>query len=377
VKTSKLLLVTSERTDLSAPIAELLPDISLVSCTSSKEALSLISSDRFDILVVESSVPPIGCPAFIRQVQCVDHVPQVVVLVNEPTLPEIIELNDLGTARLVFREGTGLSSLIREVRSALRYHRMVEEHTLLLAQLHEANELLRERNRRLDEFSATVAHDLRGPLGGIIMKLDFLIEHHGDQLDPRATQLIRKCLDSTARLTDIVQAMYEFAKLGTKAAKMLEVDLSPLLAEVIADLSLDDAIHVQITCDNLPRVWGNPGLLRVLFGNLLSNAVKYSDKDQVLISLSGEGVHSRPLGRFAEIRVRDNGPGIDEKDLTEIFTMFRRGLSSTQVREGLGVGLAMVQRIVELHYGHVEVETGAGDGTTFILSLPVERVSLE
>jgi signal transduction histidine kinase len=112
--------------------------------------------------------------------------------------------------------------------------------------------LLEEKNKRLDEFSMTLAHDIRGPLAGISMKLEYLLDVFPNEMPPRATQLMTRALDSSKRLTSIVQSMYEYARLGAKAAKFQAVDLGTLVRETLSDLPLDAALDVKVGVDTLP-----------------------------------------------------------------------------------------------------------------------------
>jgi signal transduction histidine kinase len=149
------------------------------------------------------------------------------------------------------------------VRHLLRIRRLEQENSNLLAKLTEANLMLEEKNRRLDDFSATVAHDIRGPLGGISMKLEYILDQYGNTFEPRVVQLLDRGLQATTRLTHVVQAMYDFAKLGSKAAKMCQVNLKKLINEVVADMSFDENIEIRIgIAENLPVVWGHAELLR-------------------------------------------------------------------------------------------------------------------
>ena len=123
-------------------------------------------------------------------------------------------------------------------------------------------------------------------------------------------------------------------------------------------------------------VWGNPELLRRAFINLVGNAVKYSDKSEVIINIGMRSIENRSLARFCQVFVQDNGAGVDPGELQSIFTMFSRGARFREGKEGLGIGLSVVQRIVELHFGEVSVESVVGQGSTFVLTLPLERISL-
>jgi signal transduction histidine kinase len=263
------------------------------------------------------------------------------------------------------------------VRDMLRIRKLEGENSVIRARLIEANNMLDEKNRRLDDFCATIAHDIRGPLSGLILKLDYIIDTYQAELDERFVGLLTRSLQSAERLVGVVQAMYEFAKVGSKSAKMELIDLNDVVAGVVADLPVDSSREVKIGVGELPVVWGNASLLRRVFFNLITNAIKYNDKEEVRINIGHDGEVARAVARYVRIFVEDNGPGIPAEEAAHVFDMFSRGQKPPGGHpEGLGIGLAVVQKIVELHFGRVELCGQSGPGCRFVFTLPRERVEL-
>lgn len=356
-------------------IARQIPSAEIVIAKSLEQYGQLVQQKEFDLVVLDYDLSGPDGMDLIHKLKVKDHKPFVLV-VSAATEPRVVsQMYAAGCQRYLVKEGRWIDELGPAVRHLLRIRRLEEENNRLLAKLTEANMLLEEKNRRLDEFSATVAHDIRGPLGGVCMKLEYLLDTYRQKLEPRCAQLVEGALRSSIRLTDIVQAMYEFAKLGSRAAKMTEVELPKLVAEVVADMNFDAALDIHIGIDpELPTVWGNTELLRRVFTNLIGNAVKYSNRNDIVINVGVRSFVDRTLAHFCEIFVQDNGPGIAEEDLKDIFGMFARGSATNSSKEGLGIGLAVVQRIIELHYGKVRVESAPGAGATFLLLLPLEKI---
>lgn len=355
-------------------IARQLPEALIIPVSSITHCRELINSQEFDVVVLDHDLTSRNATELIHELRLKDHEPGVLVVSSSSDPRLVSEIYNTGVHKCIVKEGRWLEELGPAVRHLLRIRRLEDENRRLVARLTEANMLLQEKNRRLDEFSATVAHDIRGPLGGISMKLEYLLETYGTTLEPRFIDLLTKAFTSTQRLTQIVQSMYSYAKLGAKAARMSEIDLVQLVEEVISDIHFSEALEIKIGIGNLPRVWGNPDLLRRLFINLLTNAVKYNNKPEIIINVGIVQLTDKSLGRFAEIYVEDNGPGIPQNEIKNIFSMFTRGSTSADDTEGAGIGLAVVQRIAELHYGSVRVESEVGRGTKFIVSLPVEKI---
>lgn len=374
-----ILLVEGEAGDLEvtrAALSRQVPGADIVALASAEEYAEVMSSRDFDIVVIDHVVNDRRTVDLIHALRLKDLEPGVLVVSSTSDPKAVAAMYHAGCHKCLVREGRWLDELGPAVRQLLRLKRLEAENQRLLAKLTEANVLLEEKNRRLDEFSATVAHDIRGPLGGIAMKIEYLLETYGAGLDERCAGILKRALGSTERLTRIVQSMYEYAKLGAKAAVMEPLDLGRLVHEVVLDLHLDESRDITVEIGELPMVYASPELLRRAFFNLIGNAVKYNDKDHVRVGVSFEGFDDRSLGTFARIAVSDNGPGIPEYDRRTIFGMFSRGTGARGNDGGCGIGLAVVQRVVELHYGKIEVQSFLGQGSTFCLTLPTERIDL-
>lgn len=329
--------------------------------------------DNADVIVVHSSVGVDQVNDLLHASKLSESHPSIILIEGKEAIPPGLFYEGGGT-RVLFEQDITRDEIGRALVQIDRIRKLQEENAKLVAKLTEANQLLEEKNKRLDEFSATVAHDIRGPLGGVVMKLEYLQERYSSQLDERFTTLMSRALGSTQRLTDVVQAMYEFAKLGGEAPNMGNVNLGTLIEEVISDLPVPPELKLEFKIGNIPDVWGNPQLLRRVFNNLFTNAIRYSDKPIIQIEIGSRSVIQRALSEFVEIVVSDNGPGIPKDEQAAIFSFFTRGSNASVKSDGLGIGLAVVKRIIELHYGDVRVESTIGVGTTFVCSLPLKQI---
>lgn len=354
-------------------LSEFFPNCSISDVPSSDSYTQVLESDEFDIVVLDLNLlASASVVDAIFELKTRDYEPSVIVLADRPPAHVINELYKFGCHRCIVKDERWLEELGTAVDYLIRLRKVGNENLLLRAKLTEANMMLQEKNQRLDEFSATVAHDIRGPLGGISMKLDYILENYRSRMDERFELLITRALSSADRLTGLVQSMYEYAKLGAKAAEMTEIDLEELVREVFEDLPLDESLDIEVALGDLPVVWGNRELLRRVFINFINNAVKFNDKDTIQIGIGVDGVEQRVLAPFVWVFVRDNGPGIPEEDQKDIFSMFQRGAGENGKSEGSGVGLAVVKRIIELHFGHLKLNSELGEGTTFFFSLPLK-----
>jgi signal transduction histidine kinase len=357
-------------------IVEQLPHITLTEVSNLESYRKQVLSVDYDIVILDYDLSGDQGMSLIHELQLKDYEPAVLIVSSKIHSRVFNEVFNQGLYRYIIKDGMWREEIGPALRSLLRIRRLEQENRNLLAKLTEANALLNEKNRRLDEFSATLAHDIRGPLGGICMKLEYILDSYGTTFDPKLFGLLDRARMTSERLTHIVQAMYDFAKLGSKAAKMDTVNLVELVSHVCQDLSYDDALDISIIIDKqLPVVWGSRELLARVFLNLIQNAIKYNDKAEMKVEVGLDTIESKTLGSFARIFVRDNGQGIPEPQQREIFTTFSRGLHTSHKKEGLGLGLSVVQRIVELHFGKVWVESVVGQGSTFFMLLPIDEIS--
>jgi PAS domain S-box-containing protein len=227
-----------------------------------------------------------------------------------------------------------------------------------------------EANRSKDEFLATVSHELRNPLNAIA---GWTVILRSGPADTQSCQHAAEVIERNARaLTRIVEDILDVSRIvtGKLHIEPRETELiSSIRAAVDAVRPAAEAKRIDIATDLEPAgpVWGDPDRLQQVIWNLVSNAVKFTPKDgKVAVKL-------HRTGSQVEIAVSDDGPGIPAELLPHVFDRFRQAdSSSTRRHGGLGLGLAIVRHLVELHGGTVAVASDGADlGTTFRVSLPV------
>ncbi|HEY7362949.1 MAG TPA: response regulator [Methylomirabilota bacterium] len=231
-------------------------------------------------------------------------------------------------------------------------------------------------DRRKDEFLSVLAHELRAPLAPILSAMAIVERHEGDESAVRvARQIVERQVRHQARILD---DLLDLARIGRG---MIELRRSRVpLVRVVAD-ALDIIRPVaearrQVVRATLPGeelvLWVDATRLIQVVTNLLGNASKYSPEGGEITIVAGQE------GDRAVIRVRDSGDGIAPELLPRVFDPFvPRGAVAGRVREsGLGIGLALVRRLVELHGGTVEAESGGAErGACFTVRLPLGGTS--
>jgi PAS domain S-box-containing protein len=243
-------------------------------------------------------------------------------------------------------------------------------------QIHNLNQALQQHitnltasNRELDAFTYSLAHDLRAPLRHIHGFATILVDEYRDGMDTEAQRFLDKIVKSSKEMGTLVDGLLTFARLGRQEIERSQVDLSGLVREIRLQMEPETQDRALIwDIGTLPKVHGDPILLRQVLVNLVSNAVKYTQKkSEAYITI---GAHNG--GPEVTIFVRDNGAGFDMRHAAKLFGVFQR-LHRAEDFEGTGIGLANVRRIVERHGGRVWAEGQAGQGATFYFTLPAEK----
>jgi len=219
--------------------------------------------------------------------------------------------------------------------------------------------------RDVEAFNAMVSHDLRAPLQVIAMTCQLLAMDTGAPLPPRFDEHLARMRRSAGHMTQLINDLLSLAHVGNAALKRSAVDLSALAAEIIADLRRLSPER-QATVDIQPGLHchADPGLIRSVMENLLGNAWKYSSRVE---DASIEVGSSLDAGR-TRFFVRDNGAGFDAADAGRLFKPFER-LHKASEFAGTGVGLAVVQRIIERHEGRIHAHGELGKGAVFTFDL--------
>lgn len=220
---------------------------------------------------------------------------------------------------------------------------------------------LEELNRGLQTFAYAASHDLQEPLRKMQL-FTSLLQESSDRLDEGGRLYLDKLNHSARRMRTMIDDILTLSTLHQP--EMKTVDTNETMAIALGDFELrirESGASVKMS--PLPAVRGNKAYLVQLFSNLIGNALKFSDRSPA-IEITG-----RRCGDQVEIRISDNGIGIDPAHFQQIFQPFHR-LHARSRYEGSGIGLAIVKRIVDMHRGDIRVESEVGRGTTFIVSLP-------
>ena len=256
--------------------------------------------------------------------------------------------------------------LINKVKFFMDKHQQENALFRLNEDLRLKNDELKMMNADLESFSYSVSHDLRAPLRAINGYAGIMKQDCSDVLDPEASRLLGIIIDNTSKMANLIDSLLNFSRLGRKEISKVKIDMNDLVQWVAKECG-NSAAHrkTELKIGDLPHAWGDKDLLRQVWINLIGNAYKYSAKKENPLVEIGSFNQEGAVVYF----VRDNGAGFDMKFKNKLFGVFQR-LHSTDDFKGIGIGLAIVQRLVVRHGGTVWAEGEPGVGASFYFSLP-------
>lgn len=245
------------------------------------------------------------------------------------------------------------------------------------------NEKLEQRNRALRDFAYIASHDLQEPLRKIGAFSNLVLEDYGDKIDETGQHYLERMQDAARRMSQLISDLLVYSRITTQARPFKPVDLETVVENVVMDLEMQiQDVDGTVDVGQLPTIDADSTQIRQVLQNLIGNALKFHRPDvppvvkirSEIVEAGDESVptHETNAARFCRIIVSDNGIGFEQKYADRIFAPFKR-LHGRSEYSGTGMGLAICRRIVERHGGDIRVVSTPGEGTTFIVQLPVDR----
>jgi len=221
-------------------------------------------------------------------------------------------------------------------------------------------------NNELEAFSYSVSHDLRAPLRHIGGFVDLLIKNSSSQLDETGLRYLNIISESTHEMGDLIDALLTFSRLSRTELRLTKINSKKMVNHVIESFSDELAgRNVEINISELPDMMGDEILIKQVWVNLISNAIKYSrNKEKAIIDIGGKIENDKMV-----YSISDNGAGFDMKFADKLFGVFQR-LHKARDFEGIGIGLANVNRIIVRHGGKCWADSEVDKGATFFFSVP-------
>ena len=360
-----ILVVDDEPMNLAALDQILSPSYALIFARNGAEALAAARKHLPALILLDIQMPgPDGFEVCrtLKQDAELAHIP-VIFLSTFTDAPSKVLAFESGGSDYVPKPFSG-----DEVLARIRTHLKVLGAE---RQMKESYDRLKEVEALRDNLVHMMVHDLRSPLMTMMVSLDLLKDESGHLLPPESLSTLGGAYRATKRMAQMVTAMLDLNKLeaGHMSLKLQPCELAALLKEVVESqrdlagnrklvLEVPGAIHVHVDRELLFRV----------FQNLISNAIKFTPQGKEI------RIQAEEAGAWAQIRFTDQGPGILPQDRERIFDKFGQADGMGQPRgASTGLGLAFSKLAVEAHQGSLGVEGGPGEGSCFLLRLPVWR----
>ena len=224
--------------------------------------------------------------------------------------------------------------------------------------LSENFKLLKRKNEELDQFAHIVSHDLKAPLRGIGNVISWIEEDHGAELSPKVQEYFQLIHGRLIRAENLIKGILSYAKTGSENSAAEPVHVYELVCD-IADLQVRaPGLNIEVD-QNLPKLVTQKIPLFQVFSNLINNAIKYHDKESGTIK-----IYSKEHPQHYEFFVEDDGPGIAEAHQSKIFRIFQT-LRERDTFESTGVGLAIVQKILDNRKEEINLISQPGKGAIF------------
>ena len=242
---------------------------------------------------------------------------------------------------------------------------------------------LETANAELARFAYITSHDLQEPLRKIRAYGDLLKIKYNAVLDEEGQDYINSIQKGSERLQLLIKDILAYSKLTADNNSFIKSNLNDIINEILIDLELKiKESNAKINVAELPELYVNPGQIRQLFQNLIGNALKFSREKtipeiSITYNISDKAIQvekgtNAEQQSYCNIYIQDNGIGFDKSYSEDIFIMFKR-LNDNTAYEGTGIGLAICKKIVEQHKGFISAKSKLNEGSTFIISLPVNQ----
>ncbi len=228
---------------------------------------------------------------------------------------------------------------------------------------------LMQSNEELKNFAFIASHDLQEPLRKIQTFGSKLHKILGKKLDESEQDFLKRMLSAANRMQQLIHDLLNYSRLSSQTEDMAKVDLNDVIKRVISNLEVAiEHAGVRLEISTMPTLKAEKTQMEQLFQNLIGNSVKFCRNEEPTIR-----IYSLQNKNECQIFVEDNGIGFEEKFLDRIFVPFQR-LHSRGEYEGTGMGLAICRKIVERHSGSITAKSTPGKGTTFIVTLPLQKI---
>lgn len=343
-------------------------DIELIEATSGNDALKATLRHDFALALLDIQMPEMDgyeLAGILREEEKTAHLPFIFISAVYTDNLNVFKGYEKGAFSFITKPFQP-EILINKVKFFIDRHQQEIALFNLNQELKNKNEELNFMNKELESFSYSVSHDLKAPLRSINGFSQILKEDYGTKLDDQGKKTLNIIIENALKMSDLIDSLLNFSRLGRKGITKATINMDLLVTNILEEFNTQEpAIKLNWTIQELSPVKGDKELLKQVYYNLISNAIKYSaKKEKPAVEIGCQSDHKGII-----YYVKDNGAGFNMDYKDKLFGVFQR-LHGADEFEGIGIGLAIVQRIVARHGGRVWAEGKVDVGATFYFSLP-------
>lgn len=341
--------------------------------TEPEAALSALASERFEILLSDLNMPGLDGIALLREALKIDPDVIGIIMTGQGTIDTAIGAMKSGAFDYILKPFR-LSAILPVLARGLSVRELRLQNAELGRSIEARSAELEAANQQLDAFAHSVAHDLRAPLRAVAGIANILEEDFADRLGDAGRRLIEGISGGCEKMARLIEDLLAFAQIGRQSIETQPVSMDELVRGILLDLRPTyEGRDIRFSVGELGIAQADPALLKQVLANLIGNAIKFTGK--TLRAAVEVGSLSNPEADERTYFVRDNGAGFDKRHADKLFAVFQR-LHRQEEFEGTGVGLAIVQRIVQHHGGRIWADGIVNGGATFSFTLPTARAQV-
>ncbi len=350
------ILVIDDEATVRMSISDCLADehFEILMAENGKEGLAVYYDFKPAIIILDLRMPVMDGAEFLRTLN----------LQQQELVSVIVLTGHGGDDDIETCYNLGVTSFMRKPFNIYELHGSIKHSMALI----DVMDKMQKRNKELTDFVHIASHDLSEPLRRIIAFGDRLLNELGDAANDTAKDYIRRIQNSSSRMKNLIGDLTNYTRISIQDRIFVPVDLNIVLNEVLQDLEarIQKENGTVKIANTLPTVIADQTQMHQLFQNLVGNGLKYHRPDVppvVYISATRTG------DQVYEISVGDNGIGFDEAYSQKIFEPFER-LHGKELFEGTGIGLSIVDKIIKIHQGTINVSSKIDEGSIFTVCLP-------
>lgn len=343
----------------------------LISANSGQEALALILRHDFALMILDVQMPEmdgVELATLVRQNESTKSVPIIFVTAVSKDEKWVFGGYDAGGVDYLFKP-IEPKILMGKVRVFLELYQRDKKNRDLLEELKAVKSKLEFSNRELVNFAHIVSHDLKEPLRGIRNFTQFFVDDHREQLSADSIKQMERIVGLSDRMAQLIDGILSYSKVDTVELAYQKCSVGDIVEGVAQSLMMrleEEKVELRIR-GPFPECVADSVRLGEVFRNLMTNAMKYNDKTEKWVEVG----FCQEKGAFY---VKDNGIGIPDSKKELVFKDFQRLHGKDEYGGGSGIGMSIVQRIVERHEGKIWLESEEGVGSTFFFTLSQQPV---